>query len=47
MKTKFLSKGTENIPTRRVWVVKATHVAVPTSTEEPFGYNDWDIYHGA
>ena len=32
---------------RRVWVVREEQLKIQEPEEEAFGYNDWDIYHGA
>ena len=34
-------------PDRRVWVVREEQLKIQEPEEEAFGYNDWDIYHGA
>jgi hypothetical protein len=38
----------EVFPARRVWVVDERKLAASQAPEpEIFGYNDWEIYHGA
>lgn len=32
---------------RRVWVVEECRLCAEEPVQETFGYNDWDIYHGA
>ena len=40
-------KPEEMYPIRRVWVVEEARLGAEEPAEEEFGYNDWDIYHGA
>ena len=34
-------------PDRRVWVVREEQLKIQEPETEVFGYNEWDIYHGA
>ena len=46
-KRKHTYKQEEVYPSRRVWVVSESFLKEPETVIEAFGYNDWDIYHGA
>ena len=48
MKKQKCCKPEAVFPTRRVWVVEESKLALGTDrVPETFGYNDWEIYHGA
>lgn len=46
-KRKYAYKREEIYPVRRVWVVAESSLRDLEARVETFGYNDWDIYHGA
>ena len=46
-KRKYTYKQEEVYPSRRVWVVAERSLRELETVIETFGYNDWDIYHGA
>lgn len=47
LKQKQACKQNEVYPSRHVWVVEEWRLNNQELAQETFGYNDWDIYHGA
>ena len=46
-KKKYICPKQVHFPSRRVWVVEEWRLPQEEEAKEEFGYNDWDIYHGA